>query len=170
MQNRYVRGLLTFDGRGIGTIKHDAAGADLVRLFADPMPLTSKFRYSTDYRRTWSEWAVYASTPTALPWSAFNGSALTQRHIDVQVRLDGHRAAEPSLYWSSIAASASHQASADMVKLQDGHTRIFDNLYAVGGPGHRHSAETISAAHSTPSATTWASCRPCRGSGTEPGP
>ena len=130
----------------------------------------SKFRYSTDYRRTWSEWAVYASTPTALPWSAFNGSALTQRHIDVQVRLDGHRAAEPSLYWSSIAASASHQASADMVKLPDGHTRIFRNLYAVGGPGHRHSAETISAAHSTPSATTWASCRPCRGSGTEPGP
>lgn len=103
MTARYSNTLLALDDRGIGTIRHDAAGAD-------------SMRWSTDYGARWSRWQAFSSR-TPLPWEAFNGTDVQDRHVDVQ-------------YFSSLLGSAAHMVSGDMVR--KGTTNILPPLNARG--------------------------------------
>ncbi|EEB07807.1 alpha-1,4-glucan synthase Ags1 [Schizosaccharomyces japonicus yFS275] len=71
-------------------INHTAAGA-------------AKFRYSSDFARTWSPWENYTGEPTQYTPSNWTGTKKQMwkgQHIQVQ-------------YWSDIAASANHMQEGD---------------------------------------------------------
>ncbi|SMR54883.1 unnamed protein product [Zymoseptoria tritici ST99CH_3D1] len=88
---------------------HDAAGAD-------------KFRYSTNFGSSWTNWTDYKggkTTITELPWSGTKLQKWHGHHIQMQ-------------YWSELAGSSSHLQHADADWPENKPPRWYPHLFAQG--------------------------------------
>jgi len=103
--------LLHRDAKGKLYITHQAPGAD-------------KFRYSTDFESTYSQWLPYGSggntTLNTTQWSGTKAQEWKGQHVTVQ-------------YWSSLAGSSSHVQQGD-IELPDGYpsTRRWPHVFMMG--------------------------------------
>ena len=87
----YTRGMLSKGAEGKYIISHKAAGAD-------------KFRYSTNWGSTYSDWQPYTggnTTITPLDWSGTKLQEWSGEHIQVQ-------------YWSALTGSSDYIQHADL--------------------------------------------------------
>ena len=103
----YSTSLLHEDADGSRYISHRAAGAD-------------KFRYSTDWSSTWSDWQPYNgqnTTITISKWSGTKRQAWEGQHVMVQ-------------YWGQLIGSSDHIQQGDLKARP--HPRRYPNMFVVG--------------------------------------
>jgi alpha-1,3-glucan synthase len=103
----YSRNVLSENSDGTLLVSHQAAGAD-------------KWRYSTNWGSTWSDWQDYTGTNTTVKkqaWSGTNRQKWKGDHIILQ-------------YWSRTLGSSTHLQHADVDEKQV--PRRFPHLFAHG--------------------------------------
>ncbi|TID22987.1 glycosyltransferase family 5 protein [Venturia nashicola] len=102
----YTQGILAADGKDL-VIAHKASGAD-------------KWRYSTNWASSWSDWREYDGkndTVKKLPWSGTKRQEWKGEHVILQ-------------YWSKTAGSSDHVQHADLDPKQT--PRRFPHIFAHG--------------------------------------
>ena len=103
----YSNTLLQEHANGSLYISHKAAGAD-------------KFRYSTNWASTWSDWTPYVGGNTTLETQSWTGTKVQEwsgEHVMVQ-------------YWGSLIGSSDHMQQGDLKARP--HPRRYPNLFVHG--------------------------------------
>ncbi|THX82417.1 putative alpha 1,3 glucan synthase [Aureobasidium pullulans] len=103
----YSTNVLSKGADGALLVSHQAAGAD-------------RWRYSTNWGSSWSDWQIYDGTQATVkkqPWSGTKHQKWSGDHIILQ-------------YWSRTTGSSSHMQHADLDQKQT--PRRFPHLYANG--------------------------------------